>query len=119
MQDISQGSGNHAFSQQVKLILIVRHCHSNDKVFSLLTHFEIPQAVRGTNPTLIPEPKRLDREECRVNLLNHVEELQVGFRILLTCFFLVVWLVVNQRYQGIFLDLPLFTGAGGSTNGGD
>merc|ERR550517_731495 len=50
IQDISQGSGNHAFSQQ---------------------------AVRGTNPTLIPEPKRLDREECRLNLLNHVEELQV------------------------------------------
>merc|ERR1712192_257752 len=50
IQDISQGSGNHAFSQQ---------------------------AVRGTNPTLIPEPKLLDREECRVNLLNHVEELQV------------------------------------------
>merc|ERR1712181_133882 len=50
IQDISQGSGNHAFSQQ---------------------------AVRGTNPTLILEPKRLDREECRVNLLNHVEELQV------------------------------------------
>merc|ERR1712192_71857 len=50
IQDISRGSGNHAFSQQ---------------------------AVRGTNPTLIPEPKRLDREECRVNLLNHVEELQV------------------------------------------
>merc|ERR1711936_890877 len=35
------------------------------------------QAVRGTNPTLIPEPKRLDREECRLNLLNHVEEMQV------------------------------------------
>jgi len=51
IQDISQGSGNHAFSSQ--------------------------QAVRGTNPTLIPEPKRLDREECRLNLLNHVEELQV------------------------------------------
>ena len=34
------------------------------------------QAVRGTNPTLIPEPKRLDREECRLNLLHHVEELQ-------------------------------------------
>jgi len=50
IQDISQGSANHAFSQQ---------------------------AVRGTNPTLIPEPKRLDREECRLNLLNHVEELQV------------------------------------------
>merc|ERR1712192_43198 len=50
IQDISRGSGNHAFPQQ---------------------------AVRGTNPTLIPEPKRLDREECRVNLLNHVEELQV------------------------------------------
>merc|ERR1712088_694510 len=32
IQDISQGSGNHAFSSQ--------------------------QAVRGTNPTLIPEPKR-------------------------------------------------------------
>merc|ERR1712192_167837 len=50
IQDISRGSGNHAFSQK---------------------------AVRGTNPTLIPEPKRLDREECRVNLLNRVEELQV------------------------------------------
>ena len=34
------------------------------------------QAVRGSNPTLIPEPKRLDREECRTNLLHHVEELQ-------------------------------------------
>merc|ERR1711902_368423 len=50
IQDISQGSANHNFSQQ---------------------------AVRATNPTLIPEPKRLDREECRLNLLNHVEELQV------------------------------------------
>jgi hypothetical protein len=25
---------------------------------------------------LIPEPKRLDREECRLNLLHHIEELQ-------------------------------------------
>merc|ERR1712203_100708 len=50
IQDISQGSANHNFSQQ---------------------------AVRATNPTLIPEPKRLDREECQLNLLNHVEELQV------------------------------------------
>ena len=27
-------------------------------------------------PNIIPEPKRLDREECRLNLLDHIEALQ-------------------------------------------
>merc|ERR1711988_1165273 len=27
-------------------------------------------------PTIIPEPKRLDRDECRLNLILHIESLQ-------------------------------------------
>ena len=27
-------------------------------------------------PTIIPEPKRLDRDECRLNLILHIENLQ-------------------------------------------
>ena len=69
IQDISQGEqeagGAQAFHQQVSAVreAVARH--------------NTTQAVRGPNPTIIPEPKRLDREECRLNLLHHVEDLQV------------------------------------------
>ena len=78
-QDISQGSGNHTFSQQVRNQFSYLHCKllSKNLEIGFFVDFPTSQAVRGTNPTLIPEPKRLDREECRLNLLNHVEELQV------------------------------------------
>merc|ERR1719433_1540181 len=32
-------------------------------------------------PTIIPEPKRLDRDECRLNLILHIENLQKHIQI--------------------------------------
>merc|ERR1711997_939735 len=32
-------------------------------------------------PTIIPEPKRLDRDECRLNLILHIENLQKHIQV--------------------------------------
>jgi len=35
-----------------------------------------PRAAVATTSGFIPEPKRLDRDECRLNLLHHIESVQ-------------------------------------------
>ena len=41
-----------------------------------LSSVSSPPATFPPVPNIIPEPKRLDREECRLNLLDHIEALQ-------------------------------------------
>ena len=41
-----------------------------------LSSVSSPPATFPPAPNIIPEPKRLDREECRLNLLDHIEALQ-------------------------------------------
>ena len=45
---------------------------------SLVTAPSFPQPILppAPPPNIIPEPKRLDRDECRQNLLDHIEALQ-------------------------------------------
>ena len=38
--------------------------------------FPSQSILPSPQPNIIPEPKRLDREECRLNLLDHIEALQ-------------------------------------------
>ena len=38
--------------------------------------FPSQNILPAPQPNIIPEPKRLDREECRLNLLDHIEALQ-------------------------------------------
>ena len=38
-------------------------------------------ANQNFTPTIIPEPKRLDRDECRLNLILHIENLQKHIQV--------------------------------------
>ena len=51
------------------------HHHNNQQ--QQQGHTTAPQQVQQQHLNLIPEPKLIDREECRANLVQHIEFIQV------------------------------------------